>query len=156
MIKITSGNVWDDDSESILVPVNNSGICSSGIALDFKEKLPDAYNAFKETCDRKMIHMGSVFVFPLKDNTNKSNLKYIVNIPIRTKWFKYANLEFIEAGLDSLLEWMSDYDVRSVAIPAIGCGSGGLLWDTVRDKMILRFNKYQEKRFMLYAPIVKK
>ncbi len=52
--------------------------------------------------------------------------RLIINFPTKRHWRGRSRLADIESGLDDLRRVLIERDIRSVALPALGCGLGGL------------------------------
>jgi len=128
MIVATTGDLLDDDAEAVVNTVNTVGVSGKGIALQFRQRYPRNEVAYRAAAKRGDIRLGAVFVFAtaLLDGP-----KWIVNFPTKDHWRSRSRLEDIEAGLDDLVRFLREHHVRSVAVPPLGCGNGGLDWRQV-------------------------
>ncbi|MEJ5306711.1 MAG: macro domain-containing protein [candidate division WOR-3 bacterium] len=129
MIKFTTGNILESEAQALVNTVNTVGVMGKGIALQFKKSFPDNFNAYAKACKSKEIEIGKMFVF--KENT-LSGEKIIINFPTKKDWRKPSEYEYIEKGLDDLIRVIKEYNIKSIAIPPLGAGSGGLLWEKVK------------------------
>ncbi|QSJ20097.1 macro domain-containing protein [Nostoc sp. UHCC 0702] len=122
-----SGNVLEDKAQALVNPVNCVGVMGKGLALAFKEKYPEYSRDYKEYCDDGMMSVGSCHLwYPDGDKP------IIVSFPTKIHWAGSSRIEYIEDGLKNLGEIISRFDINSIAIPALGCGEGGLSWDAVK------------------------
>jgi O-acetyl-ADP-ribose deacetylase (regulator of RNase III) len=103
-----------------------------GIALQFKQAFPDNYAAYPAACKRGNVEPGKMFVFPM--NT-LHNPRFIINFPTKRHWKGKSRLQDIESGLKALIEVVRQEKIRSIAVPPLGCGNGGLDWDEVRARI---------------------
>jgi O-acetyl-ADP-ribose deacetylase (regulator of RNase III) len=132
MIEFTTGNLLDADVDALVNTVNTVGVMGKGVALMFKEAFPENFRAYEAACKQKEIHIGHVFV------TERNQLigpKYIINFPTKQHWRNPSKMEWIEAGLEDLKRVIIDNAIRSIALPPLGSGNGGLNWDDVRPKI---------------------
>ncbi len=134
MIKYVTGNILDSPAEALVNTVNTIGVMGKGIALQFKKSFPNNYKTYKAACANKEVRVGKMFV--TKDNSLHSGEKWIVNFPTKTTWRKPSEYIYIEKGLDDLVEVIHRKKIKSIAIPPLGAGNGGLKWEKV--KIILR------------------
>ena len=125
MIYFKDGDIFKDTSEAIVNAVNCVGVMGKGIALKFKEKYPNNYIMYKTACNRKEVKIGKMFIC-------KENNKTIINFPTKDYWRNDSKIEYIEEGLKDLVKALQSLNIESVAMPAIGCGNGGLNWNTVK------------------------
>lgn len=151
MIKYITGNILESDAEALINTVNTVGVMGKGIALQFKKAYKNNYKAYVEACKSKNIEIGKLFV--TEDSNLMSNKKIIVNFPTKTDWRKPSEYSYIEAGLDDLIEVITKYDIKSVAIPPLGSGNGGLEWEKVKLIIQQKLNNIDTEIFV-YEPTV--
>ena len=149
MITFTSGDVTRADAEALVNTVNCVGVMGRGIALQFKRQYPDNFRAYAAACDRGDVEPGRVFVFETGQLTNP---RYIINVPTKRHWRGKSRVEDIESGLESLAEAISTRHIRSVAIPPLGCGLGGLDWDEVRPRIEAALEALPDVRALVFEP----
>lgn len=101
-----------------------------GIALQFKEAFPNNNNAYIEACKGKELEPGKLLA--VWDENLQLGKKLIINFPTKVHWRHPSKYEYIEKGLVALHELLQNGKVRSVAIPPLGCGNGGLDWTIVK------------------------
>ena len=121
-----------------------------GIALEFKKRYPKNFQAYKEACTRDEVQPGKMFVFELEPAYQQPALasmgvdqeseqppkpRYIINFPTKRHWRAKSRMEDIDSGLDALRQEIVDRKIKSIAIPPLGCGLGGLQWDDVRPRI---------------------
>ena len=129
------GNILESNTEVIINPVNTVGVMGKGLALQFKQKFPANYKIYKEACKNKTIDIGKSL---LVDESNLERKKFIINFPTKKHWNNPSKIEYIEEGLKDLVRIIENNNFESMAIPALGCGLGGLEWENVK----LLFEKY--------------
>ncbi|BCB97069.1 ADP-ribose-binding domain-containing protein [Dissulfurispira thermophila] len=129
MIKFIKGNIFESNAEALVNSVNTVGVMGKGIALQFKERFPENYRLYKKTCEEGRVTIGKMFV----TSTNSLiNPRWIINFPTKKHWMHRSSYGFIEAGLDDLIKVIKDLNIKSIAIPPIGAGQGGLKWEKVK------------------------
>ncbi|MDE0152354.1 MAG: macro domain-containing protein [Gammaproteobacteria bacterium] len=129
MIQSKIGDILAEDAEALVNTVNCVGVMGRGIALQFKKAYPQNFKAYADACAREKVRLGQVFVHELNQSVNP---RYIINFPTKNHWRDHSRLEDIEVGLKSLIKEIQERDIRSVAIPPLGSGLGGLEWEKVR------------------------
>jgi O-acetyl-ADP-ribose deacetylase (regulator of RNase III) len=149
MIEHVSGNLLEADAEALVNTVNTVGIMGKGIALQFRQAYPENYEAYRSACELGEVELGRMFVFHTGE---LSNPRHIVNFPTKRHWKGKSNLADIEAGLTALVKWVRTERIRSIAVPPLGCGNGGLNWDDVRPRIEEAFAAVPETRVLVYAP----
>lgn len=130
MISYTSGDLLQADVEALVNAVNCAGVMGKGIALQFKRAFPRNFAIYKAACEAGDLIPGKILTVP---TALELNPKYILNFPTKKHWRGSSKLEFIESGLAALIEEIRSYEIRSVALPPLGCGYGGLEWNVVRS-----------------------
>ncbi len=149
MIKYKKGNILESPAQALVNTVNTVGVMGKGIALQFKKAFPNNYKAYVEACKKGEVKIGSMFVY--KDNNVIYGEKIIINFPTKTTWRKPSEYVYIEKGLDDLIEVIYKYDIKSIAIPPLGAGNGGLEWEKVK-KIISNKLKDLEIDVFVYEP----
>jgi len=130
MITFTEGNLLDAKTDALVNTVNTVGVMGKGIALMFKEAYPENLRAYVAACKKKEVKVGRVFVTERQDWV--SGPKWIVNFPTKEHWRHPSKIEWIKEGLEDLKQFIVENDVRSIALPPLGSGNGGLAWADVR------------------------
>jgi O-acetyl-ADP-ribose deacetylase (regulator of RNase III) len=149
MIQHTQGNVLTADCEALVNTVNTVGVMGKGIALQFKQAFPDNFRQYERACRAGEVRAGRMFVVP---TGLLGNPRYIVNFPTKRHWRQPSRLEYIVEGLTDLVAQVRALEVRSIAVPPLGCGSGGLEWAVVRPLIERAFGALPEVRVLLFAP----
>ena len=148
MIKHESGNLLQSDAEALVNTVNTVGVMGKGIALQFKQAFPENFKAYEAACRRNEICLGKMFVF----HTNTfHNPRYIINFPTKGHWKAKTRIQDIESGLRDLVQVIHSERIKTIAIPPLGCGNGGLDWNRVRpiiEKALHELNA----TIVLYSP----
>ena len=132
MIEYKTGNIFDEDVEALVNSVNCVGFMGRGIALQFKNIFPKNFRAYAAACKRSEIQPGRMFVFETKQMANP---RYIINFPTKRHWRGKSRMEDIEAGLHALTQEIVTRGIRSIALPPLGSGLGGLNWAEVRARI---------------------
>lgn len=149
MIKYITGNILESKAEALINTVNTVGVMGKGIALQFKKAYLNNYKAYSEACKRNEITIGKLFV--TKDSNLNSGEKFIINFPTKKDWRKPSEYSYIEEGLNDLVRILSEKKIKSVAIPPLGAGSGGLEWEKVK-RIIVNKLKHLDVEILVYEP----
>lgn len=129
MINFTYGNILTADVEALVNTVNCVGIMGRGVALQFKKAFPANFKAYAAACKRDEVQPGRMFVF---ERGQLSNPRYVINFPTKRHWRGASRLADIESGLQALAREIQSRSIRSIALPPLGSGLGGLNWNDVR------------------------
>src|SRR5258708_37582284 len=131
MIFRADGDLLATDAEALVNTVNTVGVMGKGIALQFKQAFPDNYRAYEAACKRGEVEIGKMFVF----HRSTGNPRLIINFPTKKHWRGRSKIADIESGIRALIEVVKREGVRSIAVPPLGCGNGGLEWSQVRPRI---------------------
>lgn len=125
-VQLTNGNMFDIDADILINTVNCVGVMGCGVALAFKNKYPKMFVEYRNCCNRHEIVPGVLWVYQADDQ------KTIINFPTKNHWKNSSEYSYIKYGLIELREFLVGCAEGSiVAIPALGCGHGGLDWTLV-------------------------
>ena len=149
MIEMTRGDILRDEAEAIVNTVNCVGVMGRGIALQFKNAWPENFKAYEAACARQEVQPGRMFVFQTGQLTAP---QYIVNFPTKRHWRGKSRIEDIKAGLSALVAEVRARGIRSIAIPPLGSGLGGLDWDVVRPLIEHAFAPLSDVVVRIYEP----
>lgn len=150
MIEVTSGNILEADAEALVNTVNCVGFMGKGIALQFKQAFPANFKAYEAACRARQVVPGRMFVFEIG---RLMNPRYIINFPTKRHWREKSRIDDIHSGLKALIEEVSRLGIRSIAVPPLGCGLGGLEWGTVRPMIEAAFAERPSVRVLLFEPV---
>lgn len=132
MMTFTQGNLLDAHTEALVNTVNTVGVMGKGIALMFKEAFPQNFRAYENACKQKKVNVGTIFV---TENPTLSGPRWIVNFPTKKHWRQPSKMEWIIEGLEDLRQFIEQQHIRSIALPPLGAGNGGLDWSKVRPEV---------------------
>lgn len=149
MIEYRTGDILRTEAEALVNTVNCVGIMGRGIALQFKNAFPENYRAYKAACDRDEVQPGRMFVF---ETSKLTRPKYIINFPTKRHWRGKSRIEDIDAGLDALVQEIRKRGIRSVAIPPLGSGLGGLDWAEVRPRIERALSSLSDVDAVVFEP----
>lgn len=120
----------DSAAEALVNTVNTDGIMGKGIALQFKNMFPDNFKIYAKACKNKEIGIGKLLT--TEEESLLGGKKIIINFPTKTSWRKPAEYTYIEEGLKDLAKIIRERKIKSIAIPPLGAGNGGLDWNKVK------------------------
>lgn len=149
-VEIAKGDLLEQRVDAIVNTVNTVGVMGKGIALQFKRKWPANFKAYEAACKRGEVVPCKMFVF---DNGQLAEPKFIVNFPTKRHWRQPSKLSDIECGLEDLIQQVRKLQIRSIAIPPLGCGNGGLDWDEVKPLISDAFLQIPEVEVRLFPPV---
>lgn len=131
MIHYKTGNLLDSEAEALVNTVNTMGVMGKGIALQFKNMFPANFKLYANACKNKEVKVGQLFV--TEEEALLSGRKIIINFPTKTNWRLPSEYQYIECGLAELVKVIKEKNIKSIAIPPLGSGNGGLDWNKVKQ-----------------------
>ena len=151
-MKYTNGNLLDARVEAVVNTVNTVGVMGKGIALMFKERFPENFARYAAACKEGEVRVGRMFVTP---GMELGGPCWIINFPTKKHWRQPSQLEWVRDGLVALRKTIEEKRIRSIAIPALGCGNGGLEWHIVRPLLESALGDLEGVEIIVYEPTAK-
>ena len=125
----SSGKLLEADVDVLVNTVNTVGVMDNGIALQFKNPFPANFKAYERACKEGRVRLGEMFVF---DAGQRMKPRWIINFPTKGHWRSPSKLTDVASGLDDLRRVINEVGIKSIVLPPLGCGNGGLDWSVVR------------------------
>lgn len=149
MIQLLQGDILRSNAQALVNTVNCVGFMGRGIALQFKRAFPENFRVYERACRHGELEPGRMLVYATGQLTGP---KFIVNFPTKRHWRSKSRIEDIDAGLVALVADVQRLGIRSIAIPPLGCGLGGLDWREVRPRIERAFAPLTEVQVLIYEP----
>ncbi|SIO03868.1 O-acetyl-ADP-ribose deacetylase (regulator of RNase III), contains Macro domain [Singulisphaera sp. GP187] len=149
MIHLAHGDILKHEADALVNTVNCMGVMGRGIALQFRRAFEDNYEAYRKAAKAGDVIPGRMFVF---DRVTLEPPRWIINFPTKRHWKANSRIEDIEAGLVDLVRVIQERGIRSIAIPPLGCGLGGLNWAEVRPMIEDALTAIPEVDAYLFEP----
>ena len=152
MVRFKTGDLLAEDAEALVNTVNCVGVMGRGIALQFKKEFHENFLAYSKACKDDEVRPGRMFVF---ETHQLANPRYIVNFPTKRHWRGNSRMEDVEAGLRDLVDVIRKRNIRSIAIPPLASGLGGLAWDEVRPRIeesLRSLDDLGDRRIVIFEP----
>jgi len=134
MIQYIKGNLFTSNAKVIVNTVNTVGVMGKGIAADFKKYYPEMFKQYKKMCDSGSFVVGDLYLY-------KTPNKWVLNFPTKKHWRGKSTLEYIELGLKKLVSDATKLQITDIAMPKLGCGNGGLEWETQVKPLVEKYLK---------------
>ncbi|MBW8752940.1 MAG: macro domain-containing protein [Sphingomonadales bacterium] len=135
MFKALIGDIFASDVQTLCNTVNCVGVMGKGVALEFKKRFPHMARDYAARCVRKEVRLGEPYLYA--DETRVR----ILNFPTKGHWRSSSRLADIERGLDYLAIHVAEWGIKSLALPPLGCGNGGLAWSEVGPLIYAKLHK---------------
>ena len=132
MITLKHGDIFSSKAQAIVAPVNCVGVMGKGLAEEFRRRFPKMNQAYVRDCKNGELRIGRPLLY-------RDSERIIICFPTKDDWRKPSQNEFIEAGLKTFVAKYKEWGIESIAFPALGCGLGGLNWESVRSLMMKYF-----------------
>jgi O-acetyl-ADP-ribose deacetylase (regulator of RNase III) len=129
MITFKRGNLFESGCEILVNTTNCVGVMGAGIALQFKRTYPLMFEKYRADCSKYAFKGGDLRAY-MQGNT------MILCFMTKEHWKNPSKMEWIERGLTFLRDHLKSGQAKSIAIPPLGCGNGGLKWDEVKPLII--------------------
>jgi O-acetyl-ADP-ribose deacetylase (regulator of RNase III) len=149
VIRFAKGNLLEADAEALVNTVNEVGVMGKGIALLFRDQFPENTRVYESAAQHDDVHIGKMLVVPTGALFGP---KWIFNFPTKRHWRNPSRLEWIRAGLRDLVRVIRALDIKSIAVPPLGCGNGGLEWQHVKRLIEAAASDVPDVDFLVYEP----
>lgn len=147
-IELTTGDLFKAGTDALVNTVNCVGIMGRGVALQFKKAYPLNFREYEAACKAGEVQPGRMFVH----ETGKFSPRYIINFPTKRHWKGKSRIEDIESGLAALATEIETRGIKSIAIPPLGAGLGGLDWDEVLPRIKSALQDVPDLDVVVYEP----
>lgn len=148
-MQFTTGNIFDSHAEALVNTVNTVGVMGKGVALQFKERFPLNFNMYASACKKGEVRVGEMFITSTGSFVSP---QWIINFPTKKHWMHPSSYAFIDAGLDDLVKQIQQLNIRSIAIPPLGAGQGGLDWNRVKQMIVDKLSPL-DIDIIVYEPV---
>jgi O-acetyl-ADP-ribose deacetylase (regulator of RNase III) len=145
MIVLTRGDILQSTAQTLTCPVNTEGVMGKGLAEQFKRRYPKMYEAYKKACRRFYFARHRNFVYSVSEE------RKVLCLPTKTLWRYPSKIEWIETALRDVAHNYELYGITELAMPPIGCGEGGLVWDDVK-RLIYQYLEPLPIKVYLFLP----
>lgn len=145
MIIEKRGNIVDDDAELLVCTTNCVGVMGKGVALAFKKKWPHILHEYKRDCKHDLFSPGSVWIYDI------NMFQKWAAFCTKMHWKNSSQYNWIDQGLYTLHQLIISNKFKTIAIPSLGCGNGGLKWDVVYESIKFWF-QYTDYEVRVYLP----
>ena len=146
-ISLIDGDMFFSNLQTLTISVNLQGIMGKGLASRAKYQFPDVYVAYQDACRSKRINATRPFLYKRESSLDEeladldtplvtSNaVKWFLLFATKRHWKDNSRMDDIEGGLKWVRDNYQKQGIKSLALPALGCGLGGLDWKTVGPLM---------------------
>jgi len=166
LLSVVDGDMFFSRMQTLTVSVNCVGIMGKGLASRSKWQFPDVYVYYQHVCRKKILQMGKPYLYKREGSLDyqladePSSLKngntetWFLLFPTKNHWRENADMQGIEKGLQWLKENYKKEKIKSLSIPALGCGLGRLDWRNV-GPLLCKYLYDFDIPVMIYLPAEK-
>ena len=129
-IRYDHGDLLSAPVEAVVNTVNTRGVMGKGIALQVKQRWPEVERAYRASCRRGEVVLGSMQV--VERGGLGDGPRFVINFPTKEHWRSRSKLPDVASGLEDLRAVIEKLGITSIATPPLGCGNGGLEWSDVQ------------------------
>lgn len=147
MIRIEHGNLFKSGAQALVNPVNTVGVMGKGLAKAFCGRYPANFYLYREACFSGVFSIGTIL--PVEAPSGE----WILNFPTKKHWRDPSQMDYIERGLPVLIDTVRELELSTVAVPALGCGLGGLRWAWIEKLLRAQLEPAAEIEWIVYAPL---
>jgi len=148
-IHTKKGDLLDASVDAIVNTVNCVGVMGKGIALQFKKKWPKNFKDYEYACKNDLVQPGKMHIY---DAGGLVKPNFIINFPTKNHWREKTKTSYIQDGLNDLVETIIRLNIKSIAIPPLGCGNGGLDWKDVKSMIVNALDEVPDVEVLLFEP----
>ena len=164
---ILEGDMFFSRRHTLTVSVNTMGVMGKGVASRAKWQFPDVYVQYQHLCRNGQLRMGRPYLYKRETSfdyefaDDPSTLKsanlqtWFLLFPTKRDWRLNADIKGIEEGLQWLCRNYEKDGIESLAIPALGCGLGGLSWNDV-GPLLCKYMSTMDIPVSIYLPTERK
>lgn len=119
MLNYVGGDLFKSPAQTLVNTVNTVGVMGKGVAKRFKDIFPEMFEEYQVLCENRELTVGSLHFY-------QGEHKNVLNFPTKKHWRNPSKVSWIESGLRAFLRMYQDSGISSIAFPPLGCGNGGL------------------------------
>jgi len=149
MLEVVQGDILNADAEALVNTVNCVGLEGRGLAAQFRAAFPRVSRSYRAACRKKKVQPGCMHIVEIG---RTSRPRWVINFPTKRHWSAKSRIEDIETGLIALVAEVRRLGIRSIAVPPLGCGLGGLSWAAVRPRIEWAFLDLPDVKLLLFEP----
>lgn len=147
-----TGDLLASTAQTIVNTVNCRGVMGKGVAAAFRDSgLYDEMVAeYEKKCAAGEVRLGRPYLWrpdppslgseqgvlfdgEILESASSLSVKHVLNFPTKDHWKQpQSRLSDIDRGLSYAADQNEEWRIRSMAVPALGCGNGRLNWNLIR------------------------
>ena len=144
-VSFAAGDLLDAQADAICNPVNLVGVMGRGLALQFRNRWPASFLAYRDALRDGELRPGRIHAHRLPDG------RHVLHCPTKNHWRDPSPASLVHATIDAIGPCCAYHGFRSVAVPPLGCGLGGLNWNDVRARLLDAAAGHPHVQWILYG-----
>lgn len=147
-------DLFASGAQILVNAVNTRGVMGAGLARQFKQRYPTMFAVYRDRCQLGLVRIGAIDVHVVESES--SSRVIIANFPTKHDWRDPSKVQWIDSGLVALRRVIVETEARSIAVPPLGCGLGGLDWSEVSDRIVRSLTSVAEAGVdvLVYPPAI--
>lgn len=138
-------DIFESPAQVLVNTVNTVGVMGKGIAKQYKKLYPNMFKEYQYFCENGTLSIGKLWLY-------KSENKWILNFPTKKHWRNKSKIQYIEEGLQKFVSSFEEKGIRSISFPALGCGNGGLDWESEVKPIMEKYLKHLDIDVFIHLP----
>lgn len=118
-------DIWETKTGIVLIPVNCEGVMGLGLAKECKERFPLVYRSYRKRCKSGNFNLLTLDFYLLRDDYA------LMLVPTKYEWRHGSRVEWVDNVLYKFSRCLSRSPIKTLHVPPLGCGAGGLVIDDV-------------------------
>lgn len=147
MIEDRKGDLFDSGASALVCPVNCKGVMGAGLAVAFRKRFPEESSQYIAWSKQGLLRPGEVFAAE-----RHRERPFIFFAATKDEWRHPSQLMWVQSCAQNIRKTLELLKLESVAVPALGCGRGELVWSDV-EPWVRAFFRTSTARFLIYAPL---
>ena len=166
-LSLVEGDMFFSRKQTLTISVNTVGVMGKGLASRSKYQFPDVYVTYQDLCKNKVLRMGKPCLYKREtsldyiladepERLSNANLgTWFLLFPTKRHWKEMADIKGIEEGLEWIVTNYKKEGIKSLSMPALGCGLGWLDWGIV-GPLLCNYLQKLDIPVNLYLPVEQK
>lgn len=155
-VEFRTGDIFAAGLPALVVPANCIGAAGRGVALEAKLRWPEACAEYRRHCVKGLLWPGYVYVVDRKLLMWSQNPvpRWLLYAATKSHWKSRSRIGWIGGCARSIVRECRDRGIAEVAVPALGCGEGGLAWRDVRPVLEEGFAAQVMPHVVVFEPVM--
>lgn len=145
-IRYLNSDIFIHKADAIVDPCNCLGAQGAGLSKLFAVGFPVYSKRYRMACTEGLV-VGQLVLSDDREN----GFNFVIGVPTKYDFRKKSQISFVDKGCKSLVDLCNKLDIKSINVPALGCGCGKLRFDDVKKVYEKHFTQ-SETLFNCFTP----